>query len=280
MTARLCLSFILLVWVVGPFDLCLAEEWTNFEGKTIEASFVRLALGGSAVVLRQGEKVYEVGLNRLSEESKNQALRLQEKKAAWARQELLKPLFSEEVLLELAKFDRASVAGKQYLVEGRVVKILQPASISSTQPRLLFEFGTESAVDFSSLQDNRMKLRITADRVTLMRPDKAAGLRTYSEYMDLVKLGQLFVILGRVDDDTIAGVGIADEIEVRRAREAPRSVTFASYLANEPQLNLANVIGTSAAPPESASPGPQINPLLQWLLSLIGQSSKPAEQSP
>ena len=265
MTASPRLS--VLMALIAPFFLvpCQAEEWTSQDGKTIVAGFVRLNPGQTAVILNVGGKTYEVGLVRLSDASRKQALRLHDEKRVWAQQEVNKPLLTEEILLELARFDRGLVAGRHYLVEGRVMKILPPASVASTQPMLLLDFGTESKTDFSAYgRPPEYKLGITPEKISLLRTAKSSGLRIYQHSADLVAVGQLVVINARVDDETIVGLGIADFDAVKAARVSASPQTFSAFQAKRSMGPL------SLPVPKTPSPSTG-NAFLEWLSSLLGQ---------
>ncbi len=268
-----------------------SQQWINTEGQTIEASFVRLSLAGNSVVIQQDRKVYEVELSRLSPASREQALRLHEKKTEWAAEEVLKPLLTEEVLVELLKFNRQPLIGKHLFVNGQVAKILQPGSITSTQPRLELALGTVSMVDFSSYGvPGKTELRISPDRVTLVWPGKSKEKDT-----ELLRVGQAVTIQVRIDSRDVAGLGLADPVEVRKARNSPASRSFAAYLS---KLEEAATQAALASPPEpsppmaateeppekspeapvvSAPPSPAPNAFLQWVRSLLGQGdTKPS----
>ncbi len=268
MSMRLCLACLRTMIEVALCGVCWGSEWTNLEGKTITASFVRLSADGSLVVIQQGDRTFEVALEQLSEASKTQAQTLQKQKAAWAQQELLKPIFSEDVLLELANFSPSALSTKQQLVRGRVVKILRPESISRTQPRLELEFGTVTATDLTALYGEGQKLQVTEERVSIWSEITSSGLKRYRESEILVTLGQIVVIRSRVEDGKLIGLGLIDATELRKAPQGPASQSFVAYLAEQAQLHPAEKPSNSSASPTP----PSTNDILQWLLNLLGQS--------
>ena len=290
MKACFGLSLLLVLATAGLGVVSGSQQWTNREGKTITASFVRLSPGGNSVVLRLEGKIYEVEVSQLQPESQRQALTLQEKKAAWAAQEAKKSLFHEEDLVELVEFNPPVLVGKLFLARGRIAKILEPSSMSSSEPRIQLQGGTVSPMDFSSYKEAGLtKLKYTENQLLLLKLSEVPGLRSYKE-MELLHTGQLVTIHVRVDKTGVVGLGAAELVEIRKAGNYPDSSSFQRYLedwgmgfATDPLPSPAEPAPGSSSPLEATpqnTPPVSSNLLIQWLLSVLGQTEEKQNAAP
>lgn len=273
MRSRAGYALLSLLSYFGVFFEAGAEQWTNSDGKTIAADFVRVDQTIGVVGLRQSATTYQVALKSLDEASRSKALRLQERKAAWAEAQSRFSVIPEEVLLDLARFDPTKFHMRHFVVKGNVAKITT-IGLNTGQPLIELESGTEVPVQVLwSRGDDRFKLQVLEDAIIINEVIQDSGLKKFRHYRTVATLGQAVLVRVQVQGDRMVGIGLLDEADAQQALLGGVATSFQSFSANpfSGVLKPASAPTPAAAPKAGGSSPTAFEGFVKWALGLMGK---------
>jgi hypothetical protein len=202
-----------------------ADTWTNADGKTITADFIRM--DGNTVVLKMRGMNYPVPIEKLSEKSQHYALYLSKELNKWATANLKMPIIPEEVLTDIIAYNSQLTEGRHYLVSGTVKSLRSNSGGLNPPDRLTATIeltgGTEVASDFAEQADGRRaKIEVEDDRVMLLKARSFSGGKddwhNFTPDKALVSVGQSIIVRAKVHKGKIEGTGLPSSQEVTQAR--------------------------------------------------------------
>jgi hypothetical protein len=204
-----------------------AFPWTNTEGKTIEAEFVKIE--DKKVVLRNKAQIYKVPLEKLNKDSQGFALYIQQTSLKWAAAKAALPIISEEMLLQILAFQPELAEGKYYLVEGNVSAIGTAGTTLSrgysTKATATLSGGSKIELDYSTAANgNSTKISIEKDKVVRLRGRDGKFINSDYKYSNftpekvLLQVGAPIIVRAAVNKGKIVGAGEPTTAEITEAR--------------------------------------------------------------
>lgn len=221
---------LILAFLLTTVMAMASDTWESTDGKTINADFIRM--NGNSVVLEMRGRKYTVPIEKLSKESKNYALYLNEELNKWAAVNLKQPIISEEVLNDLIAYNPRLTEGKHFLVEGRVKSIRGHSSRLKQDSRptatIRLEEGTSVTSDFAEQADGRRtKIEVESERVMLMKARTLSGgegWKNFTPERSLVSVGETILLRAKVERGKIIATGLPSSQEIAQAQlEAARA---------------------------------------------------------
>lgn len=218
----MCVVLVLLQLLLGSH--IQAASWTNKEGKSIEADFVRISDKTLHLVMKG--KVFKVPLDQLDERSQGYARFLHAKRKKWVAANASSPIISEKILLELMNYDARATDGKSYLIVGHVESLNKVGSAlakaGSTKVDVTLLGGTKVEIDFiGTINNANTKLEVKEDKAIMLKARSyrgSAGWVGFAPAEVLLQKGQETVIRAIVKNGRITGTGLATSAEITKAR--------------------------------------------------------------
>jgi S1-C subfamily serine protease len=211
-------------------------QWTNIDGKTIDADFVKVQ--GGALFIKSGGRTFSVPLDQMSPDSRGLANYLQEQMMQWAIENATLPILPEEYLLSILDLAPNAAEGRRYLVEGHVKTLNTGSSLNpnADHPDVMLDNGTRCTLDLSVYNGRARKLKAETNRVVLLKATKIGGKAGYSDFAPsevLVEVGRPIVIRAMVEGGRIIGIGLPESSEVEAAQATAERTIAASAAEKE-----------------------------------------------
>lgn len=201
-----------------------AASWTNKDGKSIEADFIRVE--GNTVHLAIKGKTFKVPLDELDSPSQGYARFLHAKRKQWVAANASSPIINEKILLELMSYDARAIHGKSYLIVGHVESVDKVGSAlakaGSTKAHVKLLGGTKAEIDFiGTINNANTRLEIKEDKAIMLKAQSHRGSDGWVDFAPaevLLQKGQETVIRAIVKNGRIEGTGLATSAEITKAR--------------------------------------------------------------
>ena len=201
-----------------------AAPWTNTEGKSIEADFVRLE--DKTVVLKAGDKVHKIPLDKLNVESQAFAAYMDQHMNEWALANATSTIISEEILIGLLNYKPKLVEGKNYLVEGIVTEVKQFGRTLDNEPdhkaEVTLQGGSKFPRDFGNEHESNgsTKVKIQNNQVELQK-GRNWHKGVYSNFTfekKLLGVGDQVFCKAIINEGKLDITGAASEQEITQAK--------------------------------------------------------------